>query len=110
MKKSGWAALGLAASGSILNMASCAGKGANTPEELRKRYADLKNLKVFWGDVHNHCNLTYGHGDLEDAVAAAREQLDFVSITPHALWPDIPGKGDPRLEWVIEYQIGRAHV
>lgn len=103
LKKSGWAALGLAATGSILNMASCAGKGANVPEELRKRYADLKNLKVFWGDVHNHCNLTYGHGDLDDAVEAAREQLDFVSITPHALWPDIPGKGDPRLEWVIEY-------
>ena len=28
----------------------------------------LKDMKVFWGDIHNHCNVTYGHGDLEDAL------------------------------------------
>lgn len=64
------------------------------------------NLKVFWGDLHNHCNLTYGHGDMRDAFEAAKGQLDFVSVTPHAMWPDIPGANDPRLKWVIDYHTG----
>lgn len=58
---------------------------------------------MLWGDLHNHCNVTYGHGDLSDALEAAFQQLDFASVTPHAMWPDIPGEGDPRLEWVIGY-------
>jgi len=58
---------------------------------------------IYFGDVHNHCNLTYGHGDMRDAFEAAKGQLDFVSVTPHAMWPDIPGKNDPRLAWVIDY-------
>lgn len=61
------------------------------------------NLKLFWGDLHNHCNLTYGHGDMRDAFEAAKQHLDFVSVTPHAMWPDIPGANDPRLSWVIDY-------
>ncbi len=62
-----------------------------------------RDLKMFWGDLHNHCNLTYGHGDMMSAFEAAKEQLDFVSITPHAMWEDIPGRDDPRLRWVIDY-------
>ena len=64
------------------------------------------NLKYFWGDLHNHCNITYGHGDMRSAFEAAKEQLDFVSVTPHAMWPDIPGADDPRLKWVIDYHTG----
>lgn len=101
LKRSGWGLIGLAASGTLL---SCLGKeGEQSPEELKRALASLRDVKVFWGDIHNHCNVTYGHGDLEDALAAAREQLDFVSVTPHALWPDIPGENDPRLNWVIGY-------
>lgn len=103
LKRSGWGLLGLAASGSILSCVSDSAERKATPEELKKQLSDLKNMKVWWGDIHNHCNLTYGHGDLEDAISAAREQLDFCSITPHALWPDIPGENDPRLNWVIGY-------
>ena len=44
------------------------------------------NLKMYWGDLHNHCNITYGHGDMRDAFEAAKGQLDFVSVTPHAMW------------------------
>lgn len=67
--------------------------------------ADLANdsMNIYFGDIHNHCNLTYGHGDMRDAFEAARQQLDFVSVTPHAAWPDIPGKDDARLSWVIDY-------
>jgi len=61
------------------------------------------SLNIYFGDIHNHCNLTYGHGEMRDAFEAARQQLDFVSVTPHAAWPDIPGKNDPRLSWVIDY-------
>ncbi len=61
------------------------------------------SLNIYFGDIHNHCNLTYGHGDLRDAFEAAKQQLDFVSVTPHAAWPDIPGREDPRLSWVIDY-------
>lgn len=103
LKRSGWGLLGLAASGTLLNCAGSVAEGGNTPEELKKSFSSLKDMKVYWGDIHNHCNVTYGHGELEDAIAAAREQLDFCSITPHALWPDIPGENDPRLNWVIGY-------
>lgn len=63
-------------------------------------------LNIYFGDIHNHCNLTYGHGDMRDAFEAAKQQLDFVSVTPHAMWPDMPGKDAPRLAWVIDYHIG----
>ena len=97
IKTSGWSMLGIAASGSLL--------GSCTPgsKEARKIMPSPSELKMFWGDLHNHCNLTYGHGDMRDAFEAAKEQLDFVSVTPHAMWPDIPGKDDPRLSWVIDY-------
>ncbi|XHR30452.1 MAG: Tat pathway signal sequence [Chthoniobacteraceae bacterium] len=57
----------------------------------------------YWGDLHNHCNLTYGHGDPVAAFEAAREHLDFATVTPHADWPDIPAFDDPGMAWVIGY-------
>lgn len=96
----GWSFLGLAASGSLLN--ACIPGTASA----KKRMPSPTNLKMFWGDLHNHCNLTYGHGDMRSAFEAAKTQLDFVSVTPHAMWPDIPGANDPRLKWVIDYHTG----
>lgn len=98
IQQSSWIFMGLAASGSILNAV------ANDQKEIRRRFK-LKpsELNVYWGDIHNHCNLTYGHGDMRSAFEAAVHQLDFVSVTPHAMWPDIPGRDDPRLAWVIDY-------
>ena len=63
------------------------------------------DYKLYWGDLHTHCNITYGHGSMEDALEAATQQLDFCSIVAHALWPDIPGKDDSRLAWVIDYHV-----
>ena len=54
------------------------------------------DYKLYWGDLHTHCNITYGHGSMEDALEAATQQLDFCCIVAHALWPDIPGKDDSR--------------
>ena len=104
LKASGWSLLGLAA---VSSLPACGGIFGNDsealPDEVKRKMPSLKDLKVFWGDVHNHCNVTYGHGDLSDALAAAEQQLDFASVTPHALWPDIPSGDDPRLGWVIGY-------
>ena len=49
----------------------------------------MKNNKVFWGDLHSHCNISYGDGKLSHAVHRASKQLDFCTITGHAFWPDI---------------------
>lgn len=45
--------------------------------------------RLFFGDIHNHCAVSYGHGPLADALKNAALQLDFVSITGHAGWPDM---------------------
>jgi hypothetical protein len=59
-------------------------------------------LKNYFGDIHNHCNLSYGHGSLDEALQNARLQLDFVSVTVHAVWPDLP-TDDPKLNYLIDY-------
>lgn len=59
-------------------------------------------LNPFYGDIHNHCAVGYGHGSLADAYANAHLQLDFVAITPHAHWHDIPDR-DERLAELVDY-------
>lgn len=46
-------------------------------------------MRIFFGDVHNHCAISYGFGSLDQALEIARCHLDFVAITGHALWPDM---------------------
>ena len=59
--------------------------------------------RVLLGDLHNHCGISYAHGSLEDALANARLQLDFVSVTGHAAWPDIAAK--PMPPEVVAYHV-----
>ena len=87
------------AAGGISLLSAC-GKPAKTPSAPSEM-----DYNLYWGDIHTHCNITYGHGSMEDALEAATEQLDFCSIVAHALWPDIPGKDDKRLAWVIDYHL-----
>jgi hypothetical protein len=61
-------------------------------------------MNIYWGDVHNHCNISYGLGSLENALCRAREHLDFCAVTGHAMWPDIPAR-EPRLEYLIDYHL-----
>ena len=61
-----------------------------------------ENLTPLYGDMHNHCGISYGHGSLEDAISNAQEQLDFVSITGHAHWPDMP-EPESRIQYIIDF-------
>jgi hypothetical protein len=61
-----------------------------------------EGLRPYYGDLHSHCAVGYGHGSLEDAFRNARLQLDFAAITVHAYWPDMPA-GDGRLTALVDY-------
>lgn len=61
-----------------------------------------RDLAVLYGDLHNHCGLSYGRGSFFEAVKNAQLQLDFASITLHAVWPDIPME-DKKLDYLVEY-------
>lgn len=63
---------------------------------------DFHGLNVYFGDIHNHCDLSYGQGSLSDALTNARAQLDFASVTVHAVWPDLP-TDDPNLDYLVDY-------
>jgi hypothetical protein len=59
-------------------------------------------LRPFYGDLHNHCDISYGQGSLDDAYRNARLQLDFASVTGHAHWPDMPPR-EGRLAYLVDY-------
>ena len=46
-------------------------------------------MNIYWGDIHNHCGITYGYGALDNALTSAKNQLDFCAVTGHAMWPDM---------------------
>jgi hypothetical protein len=71
------------------------------PNRLTPLAARL-GYRPFYGDIHNHCNLSYGHGSPETALKRARRQLDFVSVTGHAHWPDMP-VDDPRVAHIVDF-------
>ncbi len=66
--------------------------------------AGYENLRVYYGDLHNHCEVGYGHGTVEEAYRNARLQLDFASVTAHAWWPDLP-EGDRRIAAEVAYHL-----
>ncbi|MBC9889668.1 MAG: DUF3604 domain-containing protein [Opitutae bacterium] len=57
---------------------------------------------LYWGDLHSHCSISYGHGSIEQALERARQQLDFCSIAGHAFWPDMPTDRNRYAE-IIDY-------
>jgi hypothetical protein len=59
-------------------------------------------FNLYWGDLHSHCSVSYGGGTVEQALARARGQLDFCSITGHAFWPDMPADRE-RYGPIIDY-------
>ena len=61
-----------------------------------------KNKQVYFADLHNHCNISYGHGSLHDALKNGRQRLDICSITGHAHWPDMPDR-DGKIDHIIDF-------
>ena len=47
-------------------------------------------MNLYWGDLHNHCAISYGYGSLERAFLLGRDHLDFCAVVGHATWHDIP--------------------
>lgn len=66
------------------------------------RLSAYEKLSAYYGDLHNHCDISYGHGSLETAFRNARQQLDFCSVTGHALWPDMP-EPDPAIRYIVDF-------
>lgn len=62
------------------------------------------------GDLHNHCGISYGHGSLDDALRNAAQRLDFVSVTGHASWPDMPDPNDSNQNLVAFHTEGFARL
>ncbi len=88
----------------LMAVAGCAPDGDREPAGAGKKAAEESELKVYFGDLHNHSSLTYGHGSFENALENAAQSVDFFTVTPHAMWPDIDQlQGNPELEWVIDY-------
>ena len=56
-------------------------------------------MNIYWGDLHNHCAISYGSGSSRLALDNARRHLDFCSITGHAFWPDMPMNLDLQNPW-----------
>lgn len=61
-----------------------------------------RHRELLFGDIHNHCGISYAHGSLEDALRNARQQLDFCSVTGHADWPDMPEPNE-RIQYIIDF-------
>lgn len=77
------------------------------PERLPERLMPLavsQGVSPWYGDIHNHCALSYGHGALETALQNAALQLDFVSITGHAAWPDMP-VDEPSVAHIVAFHV-----
>ena len=74
---------------------------ARLPDRLNPLAAG-RGLRAYYGDIHNHCALSYGHGSLDRALKRAVLQLDFVSVTGHAHWPDMP-VGEPSVAHIVDF-------
>ena len=61
-----------------------------------------EGLTAYYGDLHNHCDISYGHGSLDAAFQNAQQQLDFCSVTGHALWPDMP-QPDGAIQYIVDF-------
>lgn len=61
-------------------------------------------MKLLWGDLHNHCGITYGFGSLENALERARSHLDFCAVTGHAMWHDIYERNEDT-DFIVDFHL-----
>jgi len=60
--------------------------------------------QILFGDIHNHCGISYGYGSLENALKVAANHLDFVAVTGHAMWPDMYDR-NPETQFVVDFHL-----
>lgn len=60
----------------------------NSCNSDKEEVGPVKNL--YWGDLHNHCDVGYAKGSLGRAYDIAQSHLDFYAFTPHSQWHDQP--------------------
>lgn len=77
--------------------------GERLPERLSPLAAGY-GLTPWYGDLHNHCDISYGHGSLPQALTRAKRQLDFVSVTGHSYWPDMP-VDDASVAHIVDFHV-----
>ncbi|MEX2445631.1 MAG: hypothetical protein WD492_18675, partial [Alkalispirochaeta sp.] len=82
----------------------------------------FEDRRAYFGDIHNHCGVSYAHGSLDDALNNGALQLDFVAVTGHAGWPDMDDESMPkpvvdyhkegfeRLRWNWAYYVDRVEA
>jgi hypothetical protein len=51
---------------------------------LNMEKTEMKEHKLFWGEIHTHTNLSDGNGNPEDNFEIARSHLDFWAMADHA--------------------------
>ena len=67
-------------------------------------------MKLLFGDIHNHCGISYGFGSIKNALENASSHLDFCGITGHAFWPDMPPITDETRFLVDFHEKGFARL
>ena len=72
LKEFGWKKTCVFAAGVLFGTA---GVKVLSSKDAKKVMPSASDLKMYWGDLHNHCNLTYGHGEMRDAFEAAKGHL-----------------------------------
>ena len=82
---------------------------AGTPPAFAQLPGEGSNLKIYFGDAHNHANVGYAQGSLRRVFENARNHLDFFAFTPHAWWHDI-GRFEGNIEdkWINGFHVTRA--
>lgn len=63
-------------------------------------------MHIYWGDIHNHCGITYGYGSQKNALLRAADHLDFCAITGHAMWPDIVRRNEQTAFTIDFHRVG----
>ncbi len=67
-------------------------------------------MELLFGDMHNHCGITYDYGALENALNNAAAHLDFAAVTGHAMWPDMPVRNDETAFTIDFHEVGFAKL
>lgn len=90
----------------VVGLTAVGGNSLKSHADTVNQYEKKANpYKLFWGDMHCHCGISYAKGSLVDAFEAAQEQrLDFCAIVGHSSWHDTP-RDKEHMDRIKEYIV-----